>query len=72
MTLQIIQNINVNSLADTSISLITAFILGAVIGVERPIRQRTAGLRTNVLVAVGAAIFVDMANRLNGNVGAEH
>jgi putative Mg2+ transporter-C (MgtC) family protein len=29
-------------------------------------------LRTNVLVAVGAAIFVDMANRLTGHEGAVH
>ena len=35
-------------------------------------RQRTAGLRTNTLVAVGAAVFVDMANRLGGHEGAVH
>ena len=39
---------------------------------ERQYRQRTAGLRTNVLVAVGAAVFVDMANRLDGHAGAVH
>lgn len=32
----------------------------------------TAGLRTNVLVAVGAAVFVDIANRLHGHEGAVH
>ena len=47
-----------------------AFILGGLIGFERQYRQRTAGLRTNVLVAVGAALFVDIANRLNGHQGA--
>ncbi|GAB7541965.1 MgtC/SapB family protein [Cupriavidus sp. 8B] len=70
MSLQAFQNINLDSLLDTSVSLTTAFILGAVIGYERQIRQRTAGLRTNVLVAVGAAIFVDMANRMAGHDGA--
>ncbi|HJV36712.1 MgtC/SapB family protein [Geomonas sp.] len=50
----------------------TAFVLGSLIGFERQYRQRTAGLRTNVLVAVGAAIFVDMANRLGGHDGAVH
>ena len=70
MNLQAIEHINLASLADTTISLTTAFILGSLIGVERQYRQRTAGLRTNVLVAVGAAIFVDMANRLNGHQGA--
>lgn len=66
------QNINVVSLLDTLISLSTAFVLGGLIGLERQYRQRTAGLRTNVLVAVGAAVFVDMANRLDGHAGAVH
>lgn len=70
MSLQAFQNINLDSLLDTTVSLSTAFVLGAVIGYERQIRQRTAGLRTNVLVAVGAAIFVDMANRMAGHDGA--
>lgn len=68
--MQAIHNINLTSLVDTLVSLSAAFILGGVIGFERQYRQRTAGLRTNVLVAVGAAIFVDMANRLGGAEGA--
>ena len=52
------------------ISLAVAFILGAAIGYERQYRQRTAGLRTNVLVAVGASLFVNMANELLGHDGA--
>ncbi|MBC3927320.1 MgtC/SapB family protein [Undibacterium sp. CY21W] len=67
-----IQNINLISLLDTLVSLTTAFVLGGLIGFERQYRQRTAGLRTNVLVAVGAAVFVDMANRLGGHEGAVH
>lgn len=62
--MEAIQNINLTSLADTSLSLATAFIMGGLIGLERQFRQRTAGLRTNVLVTVGAALFVDFANRL--------
>ena len=70
--MEAIENINWLSLADTSLSLATAFIMGGLIGLERQFRQRTAGLRTNVLVAVGAALFVDMANRLQGHEGAVH
>jgi putative Mg2+ transporter-C (MgtC) family protein len=55
---------------DTLISLFTAFVLGTLIGAERQYRQRTAGLRTNVLVAVGAAAFVDLAMHLTGADGA--
>ncbi|EQA46712.1 Mg2+ transporter-C, MgtC family [Leptospira broomii serovar Hurstbridge str. 5399] len=64
--------INIISLLDTIISLSAAFVLGGLIGLERQYRQRTAGLRTNVLVSVGSAIFVDAANRLNGHEGAVH
>ena len=40
--------------------LIIAFIFGGLVGAERQWRQRTAGLRTNCLVAVGSAMFVMM------------
>ncbi len=55
---------------DTLISLATAFVLGTLIGAERQLRLRTAGLRTNVLVAVSAAAFVDIAMHLTGAEGA--
>lgn len=38
-----------------------SLILGAVIGAERQSRQRNAGLRTNTLVSVGAALFVSLS-----------
>lgn len=38
--------------------LALALILGALIGAERQWRQCMAGLRTNALVAAGAAMFV--------------
>ena len=47
-----------------------AFVLGTLIGLERQWRQRTAGLRTNVLVALGAAAFADLGFRLHGATGA--
>lgn len=70
MTLKFLQHIQAEHFFDTFLSLITAFILGGLIGFERQYRQRTAGLRTNVLVAVGAAIFVDIAVALHGADGA--
>ncbi|RTL91701.1 MgtC/SapB family protein [Ancylobacter aquaticus] len=54
----------------TIISLLVAFAMGTLIGAERQYRQRTAGLRTNVLVAIGACQFVDMAMHLAGPEGA--
>jgi putative Mg2+ transporter-C (MgtC) family protein len=55
---------------DSLVSLTAAFVLGMLIGAERQYRQRGGGLRTHVLVAVGAATFVDIGQHLNGNVGA--
>ena len=55
---------------DTLVSLTAAFMLGTLIGAERQYRLRTAGLRTNVLVAVSAAAFVDLAMQLAGADGA--
>jgi putative Mg2+ transporter-C (MgtC) family protein len=55
---------------DSLISLLVAFVLGTLIGAERQYRQRSGGLRTNVLVAVGAATFVDVGMKLSGHAGA--
>jgi putative Mg2+ transporter-C (MgtC) family protein len=55
---------------DTLVSLTAAFVLGTLIGAERQYRLRTAGLRTNVLVAVSAAAFVDLAMQLADADGA--
>ena len=57
-------------LVHTLQALATAFVLGTLIGLERQLRQRNAGLRTNVLVAIGAAAFADLGYRLDGGHGA--
>ena len=46
------------SLYAAAINLGVAMACGAIIGSERQVRQRMAGLRTNALVALGAASFV--------------
>src|ERR1700742_679659 len=68
--MRFIQTFQLYDFLDTLVSLATAFVLGTLIGAERQYRQRSAGLRTNVLVAVGAASFVDLAVRLTGADGA--
>lgn len=50
-----------------AIRLIVALVLGAAVGAERQWRQRTAGLRTNCLVAVGSAMFVMMGGLISGD-----
>lgn len=46
-----------------ALNLLAALVLGGVIGFERQWRQRLAGLRTNTLVSLGAAIFVVFAGQ---------
>ena len=68
--MRFIETFQLYDFLDTIVSLLTAFVLGTVIGAERQYRQRSAGLRTNVLVAVGASAFVDLANDLTGPDGS--
>jgi putative Mg2+ transporter-C (MgtC) family protein len=42
-----------------------ALVLGMLIGLERQWRQHTAGLRTNTLVSLGAALFVGLSTLLD-------
>ena len=49
------------TLLQATINLAFATLLGALIGSERQMRQRMAGLRTNALVSLGAAGFVTFA-----------
>jgi putative Mg2+ transporter-C (MgtC) family protein len=44
-----------------AVRVLVALLLGVVIGVERQWRQRMAGLRTNALVALGAALFASIS-----------
>src|SRR6266436_2711569 len=67
--MRFLQTFQLYDFLDTLVSLLTAFVFGTLIGAERQYRQRTAGLRTNVLVAVGAAAFVDLAMHLSGADG---
>src|SRR6516164_5942263 len=46
------------TIAQAALNLAVALALSAIIGFERQWRNRLAGLRTNTLVAIGAASFV--------------
>lgn len=51
-----------------ALNLSVALGCGALIGSERQVRQRMAGLRTNALVALGSAAFVVFAALFPGDV----
>jgi putative Mg2+ transporter-C (MgtC) family protein len=46
--------------------LLLAAILGGVIGLEREFKHRPAGLRTNMFICFGAALFTILSARLTG------
>lgn len=48
-----------------------AFLFGGIIGFERQWQQKNAGLRTNTLVAIGAASFVLLSIDLNSLSGGD-
>ena len=50
------------------IRLLVAVLLGALIGYERELRAKNAGVRTHIMVALGAALFMIISQ--NGFAGA--
>jgi putative Mg2+ transporter-C (MgtC) family protein len=55
------------TVAQDFLYLATAVVFGAAIGFERQWRQRLAGLRTNTLVALGAASFLVFSRLILGD-----
>jgi putative Mg2+ transporter-C (MgtC) family protein len=49
--------------------LLLAAGLGAALGLEREYRQKPAGLRTNILIAVGSALFTILSLEATRNAG---
>ena len=51
--------------------LLLAAVLGGALGFERELRQKSAGLRTNMLIAIGSALFTLMSYELADATGAD-
>lgn len=51
--------------------LLLAAALGGVLGFEREWRQKNAGLRTNILIATGSALFTLMSIDLSASSGGD-
>ena len=54
------------SLEQFIVYLLICFFLSFFIGIERQYRQRSVGLRTTILVAIGSYLFVSFSFLLNG------
>jgi putative Mg2+ transporter-C (MgtC) family protein len=52
--------------------LLLAAVLGGVIGLERQLRHKPAGFRTNIFICFGAAMFTVLSGELAGAMGGDH
>jgi uncharacterized membrane protein YhiD involved in acid resistance len=52
--------------------LMLAAFLGGLIGLERQLRRKPAGIRTNMLICFGAALFTIISYEMAGTVGGDH
>jgi len=55
--------------ADVVWRLLLAAALGAALGLEREYRQKPAGLRTNILIALGSALFTIVSSIMGHEAG---
>ena len=61
----LLRNEMVSGIVATSLArLVLAAVLGGVIGLERELRHRPAGLRTNMFICFGAALFTILSDAL--------
>ncbi len=52
--------------------LAVAALLGGIIGLERELRHKPAGLRTNIFICFGAAMFTVLSDQLAAGFGGDH
>ncbi len=65
--MQHIENVlrfEISSAGISLLRLVVAAVLGGLIGLEREIKHRPAGLRTNLFICVGAAMFTLLSDKL--------
>jgi putative Mg2+ transporter-C (MgtC) family protein len=65
-TIQLLHNELGVVLSSTLARLLLAAILGGIIGLERQLRHRPAGLRTNMFICFGSALFTVLSRQLAG------
>jgi putative Mg2+ transporter-C (MgtC) family protein len=53
------------------LKLVLAAILGGIIGIERQIRDKPAGLRTNILICVGSTLFMSISTKVAQLLGGD-
>ena len=59
-------------LSTTILRLTVAAILGGSTGLERQLKHKPAGLRTNMFICFGSALFTVLSGQLAGSLGGDH
>jgi putative Mg2+ transporter-C (MgtC) family protein len=52
--------------------LLLAAVMGGIVGLERELSHKPAGIRTNMLICLGAALFTIVSYEMAGTVGGDH
>ena len=60
-----------NGIGEFAIKVGAATISGLLLGLEREYKGKSAGLKTNTLVAIGSAVFVIISHRYMDSVGVD-
>jgi putative Mg2+ transporter-C (MgtC) family protein len=63
---EIVELMGNQEVSRTLARLLIAAILGGIIGLERQLRHKPAGLRTNMFICLGAALFTVLSKELAG------
>src|SRR6201989_3249138 len=56
-------------ISKTMVRLTLAAVLGGIIGLERELKRKPAGLRTNMFICFGSALFTILSTELAGSFG---
>lgn len=59
-------------LSQVLIRLLLAAFLGGAIGLERELKRKPAGLRTQMFICFGCALFTILSDKLAGDMGGDH
>ena len=70
--LQFIRSVEGRFLSETILRLVLAAVLGGIIGLERELKHKPAGLRTHMFICFGAAMFTLMSDKLASAYGGDH
>jgi len=67
-----VEFVRLQILGSTAERLVLATVLGGLIGLERQFRHKAAGLRTNMLICFGSAMFTVLSAQMADKFGGDH